>query len=52
MSLTKNFTLAELTYSETAKARGIDNTLPPYLKRNIKALNEVFILVQSLYNFS
>lgn len=40
MKLTNNFTLTELTYSETAKTRGIDNTLPPYLMRNIQALAE------------
>lgn len=40
MKLTNNFTLSELTYSDTANARGIDNTLPPHLMRNIKALAE------------
>lgn len=40
MILTKNFTLAELVYSNTAKARGIDNSLPPYLMRNAQALAE------------
>jgi len=40
MQLSKNFALAELTHSDTAKARGIDNSLPPYLMRNIKALAE------------
>lgn len=40
MSLTKNFTLAELVNSDTAKGRGIDNSLPPYLMRNAQALAE------------
>jgi zinc D-Ala-D-Ala carboxypeptidase len=40
MSLTKNFTLAELVYSDTAKARGIDNSLPSYLMRNAQTLAE------------
>lgn len=38
MKLTNNFTLAELTHSDTAKVRSIDNALPPYLMRNISAL--------------
>ena len=46
MSLTKNFTLAELTYSTTAKARGIDNSLPPYLMRNAQALAERLQLIR------
>lgn len=46
MNLTKNFTLAELTQSSTAKARGIDNTLPPYLMRNINALAERLQLIR------
>lgn len=40
MQLTKNFTLSELTHSDTAKTRGIDNTLPEYLMGNISALAE------------
>lgn len=46
MSLTNNFTLAELTHSDTAKARGIDNSLPPYLMRNIQALVERLQLIR------
>lgn len=46
MQLSKNFTLAELVYSDTAKTRGIDNTLPPYLMRNIKALAERLQLIR------
>ena len=46
MQLSKSFTLSELTHSDTAKARGIDNTLPPYLMRNIKALAERLQLIR------
>lgn len=46
MQLTNNFTLAELTHSDTARAHGIDNTLPPYLMRNIKALAERLQLIR------
>ena len=46
MNLTKNFTLAELVYSTTAKARGIDNSLPPYLMRNAQALAERLQLIR------
>src|SRR5574344_2447337 len=46
MSLTKNFTLAELVHSDTAKARGIDNSLPPYLMRNAQALAERLQLIR------
>lgn len=40
MRMSKNFSLVELVHSDTAKARGIDNSLPPYLMRNAKALVE------------
>lgn len=46
MRLSKNFTLAELTHSDTAKARSIDNSLPPYLMRNIQALAERLQLIR------
>jgi len=46
MQLSKNFALAELTHSDTAIARGIDNTLPPYLMRNAKALAERLQLIR------
>ena len=46
MQLSKNFALAELTYSDTAKARGIDNSLPPYLMSNTKALAERLQLIR------
>lgn len=46
MQLSKNFSLAELVHSDTAKSRGIDNSLPPYLMRNIKALAERLQLIR------
>ena len=46
MNLTKNFTLAELTHSDTAKARGIDNSLPPHLMRNAQAIAERLQLIR------
>lgn len=48
MQLSKNFSLAEITHSDTAKARGIDNSLPPYLMRNAKALAERLQLIRDL----
>jgi hypothetical protein len=38
--LSPNFTLAELTVSETAARRGIDNTPPPEIIENLKRLAE------------
>jgi len=35
MNLTKNFTLSELTFSETAKRRGWDNTPPIGFQENL-----------------
>ena len=52
MNLTKNFTLAELVYSDTAKARGIDNSLPPYLMRNAQALAERLQLIRDTLEVS
>lgn len=52
MNLTKNFTLAELTHSDTAKARGIDNSLPPHLMRNAKALAERLQLIRDALGVS
>lgn len=40
MRLSPNFTLAELTVSETAARRGIDNTPPPEIIENLKRLAE------------
>lgn len=52
MSLTKNFTLAELVNSDTAKARGIDNSLPSYLMRNAQALAERLQLIRDTLGVS
>ena len=52
MQLSKNFTLAELVHSDTAKARGIDNSLPPYLMRNAKALAERLQLIRDALGVS
>lgn len=38
MNLTPNFTLAELTHSDTAIAKGIDNTPPAEVVENLRAL--------------
>ena len=38
MKLTKNFSLLELTKSQTAERKGIDNTPSPEHKRNLKSL--------------
>lgn len=40
MKLTDNFTLEELTYSNTAKSRGIDNTPNATAIKNLKTLCE------------
>ena len=52
MNLTKNFTLAELVNSTTAKARGIDNSLPSCLKRNAQALAERLQLIRDALDVS
>lgn len=46
MQLSKNFALSELTRSDTANARGIDNSLPAYLMSNAKALAERLQLIR------
>jgi zinc D-Ala-D-Ala carboxypeptidase len=48
MQLTNNFTLAKLTHSDTAKTRGIDNSLPPYLMRNAQALAERLQIIRDV----
>lgn len=35
MNLTRNFTLEEATFSQTATRLGIDNTIPEHLKANV-----------------
>lgn len=52
MNLTTNFTLTELTHSDTAKGRGIDNSLPPYLMRNAQALAERLQLIRDTLGVS
>jgi hypothetical protein len=38
MNLSPNFTLRELTYSQSAERKGIDNTPPPEVVENLRAL--------------
>lgn len=38
MRLSPNFSLSELSYSETAEERGIDNTPPPEVVENLRRL--------------
>jgi zinc D-Ala-D-Ala carboxypeptidase len=40
MRLTKNFTLEELTFSETASRKDIDNTIPEEYMSNVQKLAE------------
>jgi len=40
MKLTQHFTLEEMTKSQTASRKGIDNTAPPEVVENLKALCE------------
>jgi hypothetical protein len=40
MQLTKNFSLSELTRSEAAARKGVDNTPPPEAVENLRALAE------------
>lgn len=41
--LTKNFTLAELTKSQTAARKGLDNTPTPQVEKNLKNLAETIL---------
>lgn len=41
--LTKNFTLAELTKSQTASRKGLDNTPTPLVEKNLKNLAETIL---------
>ena len=43
MNLTKNFSLNELTKSQTAERKGIDNTPSPEHQRNLKSLCEMIL---------
>ena len=41
--LTKNFILAELTKSQTAARKGLDNTPTPQVEKNLKSLAETIL---------
>ena len=43
MNLTENFSLNELTKSQTAERKGIDNTPSPEHQRNLKSLCEMIL---------
>lgn len=42
-NISQHFTLRELTYSQSAERKGIDNTPPPEVVANLKALCEVVL---------
>ena len=48
MQLTDHFTLAQLTFSETAERDGIDNSAPPNVVDNLRRLAEGLEAVQAL----
>jgi hypothetical protein len=48
MKLTSHFTMAELTASNTAKARGIDNTPPPELFPRLLATAEMLERIRTV----
>jgi len=48
MNLSPNFTLAELTASEIAMRRGIDNTAPPEVVENLTKLASLLELVREI----
>jgi len=48
MQLSRNFSLAQLAYSETAERNGIDNTPPPEIVENLKRLADGLEAVQAL----
>lgn len=50
MRLSPHFTLAELTASDTARARGIDNTPPPELLPRLIMLAEMLERIRSTVN--
>lgn len=47
MNLTPHFTLAELTASDTAMAKKIDNTAPPDVVKNLKRVAEMLEQVRT-----
>jgi zinc D-Ala-D-Ala carboxypeptidase len=48
MQLTKNFTLSELMESAKARELGIDNSIPPLLMGNAKALAERLQIIRDV----
>lgn len=48
MQLTKNFSLREITASAKAKELSIDNSIPPLLMRNAKALSERLQIIRDV----
>jgi zinc D-Ala-D-Ala carboxypeptidase len=48
MQLSPNFSLSQLSYSETAEQNGIDNTPPPEIVPNLKRLAEGLEAVRAL----
>lgn len=50
MKLSPNFSLQELTFSQIAARRGIDNTPPPKVKDNLERLAFFLEQVRKLFN--
>lgn len=48
MQLTKNFSLREITESVKARELGIDNSIPPLLMRNARALAERLQIIRDV----
>lgn len=48
MNLTQHFSLAELTASDTARIKKIDNTAPPDVVKNLKRVAEMLEQVRAL----
>jgi hypothetical protein len=51
MNLSNNFTLEQLTFSETAVRRGLDNSPTPEQEENLRELAQSLERVQSLLGF-
>ena len=49
MKLTAHFTLEELTFSDTAKQKGLDNTPPAEVKQNLVRLAEFLEDIRALF---
>jgi len=50
MKLSPNFSLEELTFSQVASRRGLDNTPPPKVKDNLERLAFFLEQVRKLFN--